>query len=392
MFLHQAGGSPIKIWAQPGQVEPQAVQQLERTSRLPFLFKHLAVMPDVHLGMGAAVGCVMVTTEALVPAAVGVDIGCGMLAAQLDLTAGDLPDSLEPLRAAIERAIPMGSACHPDESSSEAVDFNALRCRRELPDPALRRAATQVGTLGGGNHFIELCLDPEDNVWILLHSGSRYIGKTVADLYIGKAKQRARQQEVKLEDPDLAFLTEGSADFDDYVHDLFWCQQYAALNRETMYAMLRRVVQSVVVGESKRELKVVGEVISCHHNYVAVEGHFGRKVYVTRKGAVRAEKGDLGIIPGSMGARSYIVRGKGNPESFNSCAHGAGRRMSRTQARKQFSRADLAAQTEGVACRKDKGVLDEIPAAYKDIDEVMANQADLVEEVTTLKQVLCAKG
>ncbi len=392
MFLHQAGGSPIKIWAQPGQVEPQAVQQLERTSRLPFLFKHLAVMPDVHLGMGAAVGCVMATTEALVPAAVGVDIGCGMLAAQLDLTAGDLPDSLEPLRAAIERAIPMGSACHPDVSNSEAVDFNALRCRRELPDPALRRAATQVGTLGGGNHFIELCLDPEDNVWILLHSGSRYIGKTVADLYIGKAKQRARQQEVKLEDTDLAYLTVGSSDFDDYIHDLFWCQQYAALNRETMYAILRRVVQSVVVGESKRELKVVGEVISCHHNYVAVERHFGRKVYVTRKGAVRAEKGDLGIIPGSMGARSYIVRGKGNPESFNSCAHGAGRRMSRTQARKQFSRADLAAQTEGVACRKDKGVLDEIPAAYKDIDEVMANQADLVEEVTTLKQVLCAKG
>ena len=392
MFLHQAGGSPIKVWAQPGQVQEGALRQLERTSRLPFLFRHLAVMPDVHLGMGAAVGCVMATTDALVPAAVGVDIGCGMLAARLELSAEDLPDSLEPLRGAIEEAIPMGSACHPDESHSEGLDFDALRCRRELPDRAVRRAATQVGTLGGGNHFIELCLDPAGSAWILLHSGSRYIGKTVAELYIGKARDQVRQQGIKLEDRDLAYLTEGSADFDDYVQDLFWCQQYAARNRETMYALVRGVVRSVVLGGADRELRVAGEVISCHHNYVAVEEHFGKKVYVTRKGAVRAEQGDLGIIPGSMGARSYIVRGKGNPESFNSCAHGAGRRMSRTQARKRFSRADLAAQTEGVACRKDKGVLDEIPAAYKDIDEVMANQADLVETVTTLKQVLCAKG
>ena len=392
MLVHQAGGSPIKIWAGADQVEPEALRQLERTSRLPFLFRHLAVMPDVHLGLGATVGCVMATTDAVVPAAVGVDIGCGMLAAQLDLTADALPDSLEPLRTAIERAIPMGTACHRDDRTSKGVDFNALRCQDGLPERALKRAATQVGTLGGGNHFIELCLAPADNVWVLLHSGSRYIGKTVADVYIHTAKKLMRQRDLRLEDPDLAYLTKGSAEFKDYIHDLFWCQRYAALNRQTMFDLLLRVIPAVIFRDTDRELGVSGEVISCHHNYVAVEKHFGQRVYVTRKGAVRARKGDMGVIPGSMGAKSYIVRGRGNPESYNSCAHGAGRRMSRTRARKQFSRADLAAQTKGVACRKDKGVLDEIPGAYKDIDQVMANQADLVEVVTTLKQVLCAKG
>ncbi len=392
MFVHQAGGSPVKIWAQPDQVEGEALRQLERTSRLPFIYRHLAVMPDVHLGLGATVGCVMATTGAIVPAAVGVDIGCGMLAAQLRLKANGLPDSLEPLRSAIERAIPMGPACHKDDRNSKGVDFKALQCRSLLSDHALRRAATQVGTLGGGNHFIEICLDPEDNVWLLLHSGSRYIGKTVADIYIRKAKELTGRQGVRLEDPDLAYLTKGSAEFKAYIHDLFWCQQYAALNRQTMFDILLRVVPAVVLRDTDYELQVIGKVISCHHNYTALEKHFGKRVYVTRKGAVRARKGDLGIIPGSMGARSYIVRGKGNPESYCSCAHGAGRRMSRTRARKQFTPADLVAQTRGVVCRKDKGVLDEIPSAYKDIGEVMADQADLVEVVTTLKQVLCAKG
>ncbi|UCH63981.1 MAG: RtcB family protein [Fidelibacterota bacterium] len=392
MFLHRAGGSPIKIWADPDQVEPDALRQLERTSRLPFIFKHLAVMPDVHLGLGATIGCVMATTDAIVPAAVGVDIGCGMLAVQLHAKADNLPDSLEPLRTAIERAIPMGTACHLNDRTSKGVDFGALRCKGTLSDRALRRAATQVGTLGGGNHFIELCLDPDDNVWTMLHSGSRYIGKTVADIYIRRAKELMQRRSIRLEDPDLAYLDKGSSEFKDYVHDLFWCQQYAALNRQTMFDILLRVIQAVLFRDTDKELKVVGEVISCHHNYTALEKHFGKQVYVTRKGAMRAQRGELGIIPGSMGAKSYIVRGRGNSESYNSCSHGAGRRMSRTRARKQFSRADLVAQTEGIVCRKDKGVLDEVPAAYKDIDEVMAHQADLVEEVTSLKQLLCAKG
>ncbi len=392
MFLHKAGGSPIKIWADPDQVEPDTMRQLERTSRLPFIYKHLAVMPDVHLGLGATIGCVMATIDAIVPAAVGVDIGCGMLAAQLHINADGLPDSLEPLHTAIERAIPMGTACHPNDRTSKGVDFGTLRCKGALPDRAMRRAATQVGTLGGGNHFIELCLDPDNNVWLLLHSGSRYIGKTVADFYIRRAKELMHQRNIRLEDPELAYLTMEIAEFKDYIHDLFWCQQYAALNRQTMFDIVLRVLQAVLFRDTDEDLKVVGEVISCHHNYTALEKHFGKQVYVTRKGAMRAQRGEPGIIPGSMGAKTYIVRGRGNPESYHSCSHGAGRRMSRTRARKQFTRADLLAQTKGVVCRKDKGVLDEVPAAYKDIDEVMAQQADLVEVVTSLKQLLCAKG
>ncbi len=392
MFVHQANGSPIKIWARPDQVEADVLRQLERTSRLPFIYRHLAVMPDVHIGLGATIGCVMASKEAIVPAAVGVDIGCGMLAAQLQVQTSQLPDNLEQVQAAITRVIPMGTDCHRDDRTSKGVDFKALRCRDALSDKALRRAATQVGTLGGGNHFIELSLDPQDNVWILLHSGSRYIGKTVADIYIRKAKELMRRGNIKLEDPELAYLNRGTREFEDYVSDLFWCQQYAALNRQTMFDILLATIQAVIFRDTDQELKVLGEVISCHHNYTALEKHFGRQVYVTRKGAVRAQRGELGIVPGSMGTKTYIVRGKGNPESYNSCSHGAGRRMSRTQARKQFSQADLANQTRGVLCRKDKGVLDEIPGAYKDIDEVMAEQADLVEVVTTLKQLLCAKG
>jgi len=392
MFVHQAGGSPIKIWAEIDQVDPNALRQLERTSRLPFLYRHLAVMPDVHLGLGATVGSVMATLDAVIPAAVGVDIGCGMLAARLNLTASDLPDNLAPLRRAIEQAIPVGFDCHKHDRYSRDLDFKALRCLRDFPATVLGRAATQVGTLGGGNHFIELCLDQAGHVWIMLHSGSRHIGKSVADIYIRKAKGMMRAAGMALEDRDLAWLRKGSQAFDDYVHDLFWCQQYALLNRQTLFDLLKEAVRSILSRKEGREIQVVGEVVSCHHNHVALEKHFGKKVYVTRKGAVRAQKGDWGIIPGSMGARSYIVRGKGNPESFNSCAHGAGRRMSRTAAKRRFTKNDLEKQTRGVECRKDKGVLDEIPAAYKDIDDVMANQADLVEVVAVLKQVLCVKG
>jgi len=388
------GKSPVLIWTD--EVESAALDQLRNVANLPVIHGHIAVMPDVHLGKGATVGSVIPTRAAIIPAAVGVDIGCGMCAVRTSLSAAQLPESLRPLRNQIERDVPVGFNMH----NNRRVRFKAagevepglkeiLDRHPGITSKSLRRDswARQIGTLGGGNHFIEICLDEEDRVWIMLHSGSRGIGNKIGQYFIGKAKEVIAKADVHLPDQDLAYLTEGSGLFADYWQALNWAQEYAARNRQEM---LDIVIEAL--GRTLPPFDLDEAAINCHHNYAAKETHDGTEVYVTRKGAIRAGAGELGIIPGSMGARSYIVRGKGNAKSFCSCAHGAGRRMSRGAARRQFSREDLVAQTEGVECRKDKGVIDEIPGAYKDIDRVMENQIDLVETVHTLKQVLCVKG
>jgi tRNA-splicing ligase RtcB len=354
-------------------------------------------MPDVHAGIGASVGSVIPTRRAIIPAAVGVDIGCGMNAARLSLKAEQLPDSLARVRAAIERAVPVGfdehgepdsrrDACAPLARRLETIVRKHPRIAKMQRDHE-KKWVLQMGSLGGGNHFIEVCVDEADHVWVMLHSGSRGVGNCIGQYFIAQAREAMQKGDVHLPDRDLAWLDEGTKLFDDYVEAVGWAQDYALANRREMMGL--------ILGALRRELPVfdtTGEAINCHHNYVEREAHFGERVYVTRKGAISAREGELGIIPGSMGARSYIVRGKGNPESFCSCAHGAGRRMSRSEAKRRFSRADLEEQTRGVECRKDKGVLDEIPGAYKDIDRVMADQDDLVEVVHTLKQVVCVKG
>jgi len=383
----ESKGKPLKIWTDISGIEPEAMEQLYRISRMPFIYDHVAVMPDVHLGKGATVGSVIATKEAIMPAAVGVDIGCGMLAARTNLNASDLPDSLLKIRSDIEKIVPVGFDCHPDERFGKKLELKELSLYDQLDDKTLEKATRQVGTLGGGNHFIELCLDQENQIWIMLHSGSRNIGKTIAEKHITIAKGVMKSLLKNLEDPDLAYLTARTPEFEHYINDLFWCQEYALENRKVMF---QNIVQALK--KSFPNLQIEGEITSCHHNYVSVENHFGENVFVTRKGAIKAEKGDLGIIPGSMGTKSYIVRGKGNPESFNSCSHGAGRRMSRAKAKKVFTLEDLKKQTSGVECRKDSGIIDEIPGAYKDIDQVMENQSDLVEVVTILKQILCVKG
>jgi tRNA-splicing ligase RtcB len=391
----EGGRVPVKVFTD--DVEPHARQQLENVARLPIVFGHVAAMPDVHAGIGATVGAVISTKGAIIPAAVGVDIGCGMNAMRLSLKADELPDSLSRVRAEIERSVPVGFGEHGD-----------ARARRDACTPLARRLAgiirkhpkiakmqrdhekkwvRQMGSLGGGNHFIELCLDEAQHVWVMLHSGSRGIGNCIGRYFIALAREAMLKENVHLPDRDLAWLSEGSKPFDDYVEAVGWAQDYAFSNRGEMMDLILEALR-----RHFPPFEVTGEAINCHHNYVEQEKHFGERVYVTRKGAISARTGELGIIPGSMGARSYIVRGKGNPESFHSCAHGAGRRMSRTEAKRRFSRADLEAQTQGVECRKDKGVLDEIPGAYKDIDKVMADQTDLVEVVHTLKQVVCVKG
>jgi tRNA-splicing ligase RtcB len=396
------GGVPIKMWTRGVPVEPEARKQLANAARLPIVFKHVAAMPDVHLGIGATVGSVIPTFKAIIPAAVGVDIGCGMMACKTTLHAADLPDNLGPLRAAIERAVPHGSVPkrmgrdtgsweNPpnavDEAWSQlAPEFDAL-CEAY---PRLKNTNNRkhLGTLGTGNHFIEVCLDEAGAVWFMLHSGSRGVGNAIGTLFIELAKEDAIRQQANLPDKDLAYFEEGSAYFGDYVRGVGWAQKFARLNREVMMRNLIEVVKKVIPKPFEAHL----EAVNCHHNYVQKETHFGEDVYVTRKGAVSAKKGQLGIIPGSMGARSFIVRGLGNPESFDSCSHGAGRVMSRTAAKKRFTVEDHRAATEGVECRKDEAVIDEIPMAYKDIDAVMAAQKDLVEVVYTLKQVVCVKG
>ncbi len=403
------GETPIKLWTTSPQgdvpVEAAALAQLRNIARLPFVFRHVAAMPDVHLGMGATVGSVIATKGAIVPAAVGVDIGCGMEAVRTSLTASDLPDSLGAIRAAIEQAVPHGRTHHGGPGDRGAWD-EAPRAvgERWAPlagDPRYERLverhpkvdrnaspAQHLGTLGTGNHFIELCLDQQGRVWVMLHSGSRGIGNRIGSYFIERAKKELERSGVTLADRDLAWLDEGSPLFEDYVSAVSWAQDYAAANRGAML----RAVTGAIAAELGVPLGTGEEAISCHHNYVARERHFGEAVLVTRKGAVDASEGRLGIIPGSMGKRSYIVRGKGHPEAFRSCSHGAGRAMSRGEARRRFTLADLERQTRGVECRKDDGVLDEIPGAYKDLDLVMAAQADLVDVVHTLRAVLTVKG
>lgn len=395
-------GVPIRLWVPPGpagypQVEEQALQQLRNVAQLPFVHAHgVCAMPDVHLGVGATVGSVIATHRAIIPAAVGVDIGCGMNAVLTSLVATDLPDSLAAMRSDIEAAIPLGAGGRTSlqgpgmDSMLKALPPRsaALDARLLGLGQSMDNIARQVGTLGSGNHFIELCLDETGRVWVMLHSGSRGVGNKIGMHFIAIAKREMEQYFVPLPHPDLAYLVEGTTAFGDYVEAVSWAQDFAALNREIMMMRVLEALHQHVKKPFSSHLAAV----NCHHNYVVRENHFGDNLWVTRKGAVRAREGDLGIIPGSMGAKSYIVRGKGNRASYNSCSHGAGRRMSRTQATKEFTTEDLALQTAGVECRKDSGVLDEIPGAYKDIDEVMEQQRDLVDVVATLKQVLNVKG
>lgn len=416
---------PVKLWTRVAEVEPQAQDQLKNIASLPWAFHHVAVMPDVHYGKGATVGSVVAMRDAVSPAAVGVDIGCGMASVRTNLKAKKLPDTgtekIRRVREAIEATIPVGFNQHDqaswgDCSENLAVEVKTLMERfgdlsSEVQDLA-GKAALQIGTLGGGNHFVELCVDSgkchceggsvdtrigfvkcedcggrgkrEPLVWLMLHSGSRNIGKTLADVHITRARALAHNAE--LPDRDLSVFLAGTPEMTAYRHDLYWAQEYARLNRAVMLERYVRALQDFWPSLSSEE------AVHCHHNYVAEEMHFGERVFVTRKGAIRAGRGEMGIIPGSMGTKSYIVRGLGNAESYESASHGAGRRMSRGQAKKRFTRADLEAQTAGVECRKDAGVLDEIPKAYKDIDKVMENQRDLVEIVAELKQVVCVKG
>lgn len=394
----------VHAWTRGIEVEFDAVNQIRNISGLPILAGHVAVMPDVHLGKGATVGTVLPTVGAIIPSAVGVDIGCGMAAMQTCLSANDLPESLSSMRSAIESAVPVGFNCHDKEinPTHEGPHGRELRARMQelfarfeqldilavLGKIDARRIWRQLGTLGGGNHFIEVCLDETGSVWIMLHSGSRFIGKTIGEAAIGMAKKAAQRVGIALPDKDLAWLNEGTSEFNCYVRALHWAQDYAALNRDLMLFRVINAVSAVLA----RPLQLAKEVVNCHHNYASVEEHFGSQVWITRKGAVSARDGQLGIIPGSMGTRSYIVRGKGNPSSYCSCSHGAGRRLSRGAAKRLFDLNALEQQTAGVECRKDISVLDEIPGAYKDIDAVMAAQADLVDVVHTLKQVLCVKG
>jgi tRNA-splicing ligase RtcB len=403
--MNPPGGHPVKMWTRGVPVEPEAKEQLARLARMPFIYHHVAVMPDVHLGKGSTIGSVIPTLGAVIPAAVGVDIGCGMMAAKTTLRANDLPDNLGKLRSAIEEAIPHGMSPKtrghkgrdvgswnnpppPAEAGWAKLkdEFDQL-CRKW---PKLRNTNNykHLGTLGSGNHFVEICLDEEGFVWLMLHSGSRGVGNAIGTHFIELARQDMRKHMVNLPDLDLAYLEEGTQHYDDYVEAVGWAQKFARVNREVMMHNLVRAVRSII----PKPFETHVEAVNCHHNYVQQERHFGKDVLVTRKGAVSAREGELGIIPGSMGARSFIVRGKGNPESFNSCSHGAGRTMSRTEAKRRFTVEDAREATAGVECRKDEGVIDEIPMAYKDIEAVMRAQSELVEVVHTLKQVVCVKG
>ncbi|MCK5719295.1 MAG: RtcB family protein [Thiomargarita sp.] len=395
-MLLNKGKVPVKIYTD--DVDSRSLDQLTNIAQLPFIHSHIAAMPDVHLGIGATIGSVIPTKGAIIPSAVGVDIGCGMAATRLSIKADQLPDNLKSIRLAIEKAIPVGFNMH---KSIHAKNSTIIALNKVLEEKILtkhtaiikmmkkphRTWTQQLGTLGGGNHFIEVCLDEAQNVWIMLHSGSRGIGNVIGRYFISLAKKDMEKHTIQLPSRDLAYFTEGAEYFVDYMDAVHWAQEYALFNRREMMRLILDALRKPLPN-----FEVTKETITCHHNYVAIENHFGEQVYLTRKGAIRAGKDELGIIPGSMGVKSYIVRGKGNPESFCSCSHGAGRKMSRSAAKKQFNTDDMLEQTLGVECRKDKGVIDEIPGAYKDIDQVMKNQSDLVEIVHTLKQVVCVKG
>lgn len=401
----ESEGAPIRAWTRGVQVEDVAKQQLKNISRLPFIYNHIAVMPDVHWGMGATVGSVIATKGAIIPAAVGVDIGCGMSALRTSLTASDFPDNLHTLRCTIEAKIPHGRtdnggvndrgawknlvAFGPWYGLSEHLDLlSPIVDKHPAIAQAAKRAVNHAGTLGGGNHFVEICLDEEQRVWIMLHSGSRGIGNRIGTYFVEAAKKDMERWFINLPDKDLAYFPEGSTLFNDYLEAVTWAQRFAAINRNIMMGQVRSALMESV----RKPFTCDCDAINCHHNYVTRERHFGENVLVTRKGAVDAHEGKLGIIPGSMGARSFIVRGKGNRDSFCSCSHGAGRSMSRNEARKRFTLADHEAATQGVECRKDEEVIDETPAAYKDIEAVMLAQSDLVDIVHTLKQIVCVKG
>ena len=403
--INAGEGAFIKAWTKGVPVEGAAEDQLKRAARLPFIHKWIAVMPDVHAGKGATVGSVIPTDGAVIPAAVGVDIGCGMVAAQTSLNARDLPESLRELRLAIEAAVPHGRSengrpeldkgAWGDKAPPRVVAaWGQLRSGYEnivAKHPKLGRGAhvQHLGTLGTGNHFIEVCLDETETVWFMLHSGSRGVGNRIGSYFIEQAKEDMRRWFIHLPDEDLAYLPEGTEHFAEYVEAVGWAQDYATTNRRLM---MEAVVDAARASGKLPAFEIRGEVVNCHHNYVAREHHYGKNVWVTRKGAVRARVGDMGIIPGSMGARSYIVRGLGNDDAFHSSSHGAGRTMSRTAAKKKFTLADHAAATKGIECRKDEDVIDETPGAYKSIEAVMRAQADLVEVVHTLRQVVCVKG
>lgn len=401
-LFEQNNAVPVKAWIRGVPFDDNTREQVLAIARLPIIFRHVALMPDCHLGKGSTVGSVIPTQGAIIPAAVGVDIGCGMMAVETNLVASDLPDNLAGLRAAIEKAVPHGRtnkggrgdrgawANVPDKVAKAwtGLENDFGKITDKFPKIAKSNHINHLGSLGGGNHFVEVCLDESDRVWFMLHSGSRGVGNRIGSIFIEMAKEDMRVHEVNLPDRDLAYLQEGTEHFDDYVFALDWAQRFALTNREVMMA-------SVFFAASKelgREVMGGDMAVNAHHNYAAQESHYGEDIWVTRKGAVSAQKDQLGIIPGSMGARSFIVRGKGNRESFCSCSHGAGRVMSRTQAKKVISLEDHIKATDGVECRKDEGVRDESPAAYKNIDDVMAAQSDLVDIVHTLKQVVCVKG
>lgn len=393
---YQTGfGVPVKIHTT--DVDDETLTQLRKMAQLSFIHSHIAVMPDVHLGKGATVGSVIPTKNAIIPSAVGVDIGCGMNALRLSLKAYQLPDNLSAIRNAIERKVPVGFFQHK-QVKAKASTLSPLDKRLKVitdKHPALRRMLRQfdatwqkqLGTLGGGNHFIELCIDENEDVWVMLHSGSRGLGNVIGTYFIERAKKEAQSRFGFVPDKDLSYFAQGSANFDDYMEAVEWAQDYAFENRREIMRLILEAIRPLLPS-----FQMTKEAINCHHNYVRREIHFGEEVFVTRKGAISAQQDEYGIIPGSMGAKSYIVKGRGNPDSFCSCSHGAGRRMSRAKAKILFNQQDLIAQTQGIECRKDKGVVDEIPSAYKDIDTVMENQRDLVEVVHTLRQVMCIKG
>ncbi|WP_107669244.1 RtcB family protein [Cyanothece sp. BG0011] len=381
---------PVLSWADH-ELGSAETKMAKNVASLPFVYKHVALMPDVHLGKGALVGSVIATEDAVIPAAVGVDIGCGMAAIKTPYKADQLEGKLKQIRSEIEATIPVGFEQNK-EADKTVTNWQNWREFKHLHKGVQKleaKALKQMGSLGGGNHFIEVCLDTEDQIWLMLHSGSRHIGNKLAQCHIGTAKELAKLASLSLPDPDLAYFVAGTDEFAAYWHDLQWAQNYARFNRDVMMQRFKQIIDKHLAGGKPNQALLS---VNCHHNYAEKELHFGQEVYVTRKGAVRAREEDYGIIPGSMGAKSYIVKGKGNHDSYCSCSHGAGRLMSRTQAKKQFTLDDLISQTEGVECRKDRGVLDEIPGAYKPIEKVINQQSDLVEVVATLKQVLCVKG
>ena len=394
MEIIQTAGVPIKAWVHGVEFEDAARQQVAMLATIPILFDHIAIMPDVHAGIGATVGSVVATKGAIIPSAVGVDVGCGVVAVRTSLKASDLPDDLASIRGALERVIPVGFNQHEHVPASIATAWKDLETEHrwileKYPKIDNGKAVHQLGTLGGGNHYVEIVIDELEHVWIMLHSGSRGIGNKIGTYFISQAREALAKQGYELPDKDLAWLDEGTETFDDYVRALNWAQAYAKTNRT---AMVNRAIHVLRERHDLPTFTLLDEAVNCHHNYASFEEHFGENVIVTRKGAVSAREGQLGLIPGSMGARSYVVRGKGNIDSFHSCSHGAGRRMGRNEAKRRYTEADLVSQTSGIECRKDAGVVDEIPAAYKSIEAVIAAQSDLIDVVHELRQVVCIKG